>query len=310
MKIAIVGAGGVGGYFGARLAAAGADVTFIARGAHLQAMQEKGLRVRSALGDLHLQPVKAVSDPAGVGPVDLVIIGVKLWSTEEAVEAAKPLLGPRTGVVSFQNGVDAIGILTRHLERGHVMGGVAHIAALIEAPGVIRHHGTLARLTFGELDGSASPRAKTFLHACERAGIEADLSQDIQRAIWEKFVFLVGLSGMTCLTRTPIGPIREEPFTREVLRDVMGEAAAVARAKGVNLPEDTIDRQMQFTDSLPRDMVSSMLGDLRRGNRLEVAWLAGAVVRLGKEAGVPTPLNRAIYEALKLHANGAAHNDG
>lgn len=307
MKIAIVGAGGVGGYFGARLAAAGEDVTFIARGAHLKAMQKEGLRVRSALGDLHLQPVKAVRDPAAVGPVDQVIIAVKLWSTEEAVESAKPLLlGPRTGVVSFQNGVDAVDILVRRLGRAHAMGGVAHIAAFIEAPGVIRHNGTLARLTFGELDGTASLRAKAFLEACTRAGIEACLSDDIQRAIWEKFVFLVGLSGMTSLTRLPIGPIREDPVTRELLRDVMNEVVAVARAKGIDLPRDTVDRQMRFTDGLPRDMVSSMLGDLRRGNRLEVPWLSGAVVRLGQEAGVPTPLNRAIYAALKLHADGAA----
>jgi 2-dehydropantoate 2-reductase len=306
VKIAIVGAGGVGGYFGARLAAAGEDVTFIARGAHLEAMQKEGLRVRSALGDLHLKLVRATNDPAAVGPVDLAIIAVKLWSTEEAVESAKPLLGPHTGVVSFQNGVDAVDVLVRRLGRAHAMGGVAHIAALIEAPSVIRHNGTLARLTFGELDGTASPRAKAFLEACTRAGIEAHLSGDIQRAIWEKFVFLVGLSGMTSLTRMPIGPIREDPVTRELLRDVMNEVVAVARVKGIDLPPDTVDQQMRFTDDLPRDMVSSMLGDLRRGNRLEVPWLSGAVVRLGREAGVPTPLNRAIYAALKLHADGAA----
>lgn len=306
MKIAIVGAGGVGGYFGARLAAAAEDVTFIARGAHLAAMQKHGLRVRSARGDVHLKPVKATSDPAAVGPVDLVIIAVKLWSTEEAVEAAKPLLGPHTGVVSFQNGVDAVDILSRRLGRAHAMGGVAHIAALIEAPGLIRHNGTLAQLTFGELDGTPSPRTQAFLEACTRARIEAHVSEDIERVIWEKFVFLVGLSGLTSLTRLPIGPIREDPVTREMLRDVMNEVVAVARAKGIELPVDTVERQMRFTDSLPRDMVSSMLGDLRRGNRLEVEWLSGAVVRLGREAGIPTPLNRAIHAALKLHANGAA----
>jgi 2-dehydropantoate 2-reductase len=305
VKIAIVGAGGVGGYFGARLAAAGEDVTFIARSAHLEAMQKAGLMVRSALGDLHLQPVKAVRDPAAVGPVDLVILAVKLWSTEEAVASAKPLLGPGTGVISFQNGVDAVDILIRRLGRAYTLGGVAHIAAFIEAPGVIRHNGTLAQLTFGELDGTPSPRAKTFLNACTQAGIEAYLSDDIERAIWEKFVFLVGLSGMTSLTRLPIGPIREDPVTREMLRDVMNEVVTVARAKGIGLPADTVERQMHFTDGLPRDMVSSMLGDLRRGNRLEVEWLSGAVVRLGREAGIPTPLNRAIHAALKLHANGA-----
>lgn len=310
MKIAVVGAGGVGGYFGARLAAAGEDVTFIARGPHLEAMGKAGLVVRSPRGDLHLQPVRATRDPAAVGPVDLIIIAVKLWSTEEAVESAKPLLGPHTGVISFQNGVDAVDILIRRLGRDHAMGGVAHIAAMIEAPGVIRHNGTMAKLTFGELDGAPSPRAKAFLEACTRAGIEAYLSGHIQRAIWEKFVFLVGLSGMTCLTRMPIGPIREDPLTREMLRDVMSEVVAVARARGIELPADTVDRQMQFTDRLPQNMVSSMLGDLRRGNRLEVEWLSGAVVRQGQEAGVPTPLNRAIYAALKLHADGAVAPEG
>lgn len=304
MKIAIVGAGGVGGYFGARLAAAGEDVTFIARGAHLEAMRKGGLKVHSALGDLALAPVKVESGPDDVGPVDIVLIAVKLWSTEGAAHTAKSLLGPGTGVVSFQNGVDAIGIITRAVGREHTMGGVAHIAALIEEPGVIRHNGTMARLTFGELDGNRSERAQALHRACQAAGIDSHLSQDIQLVIWEKFVFLVGLSGMTSLTRTPIGPIREDPLTRETLREVISETVAVARAQGVDLPADTVDRQMTFTDGLPADMVSSMLGDLRRGNRLEVDCLSGAVDRLGREVNVATPVNRTIYAALKLHANG------
>ncbi|OYV96238.1 MAG: 2-dehydropantoate 2-reductase [Acidobacteria bacterium 21-70-11] len=305
MKIAIIGAGGVGGYFGARLAASGEDVTFIARGAHLEAMRKNGLRVLSALGDLTLEQVTAESDPARVGQVDVVMVAVKLWSTDDAMQTAKPLVGPATGVISFQNGVEAIATATRHFGEPHVMGGVAHIAAVIDRPGVIRNSGTLARLTFGELDGGASPRGTALLEACRRAGIDASWSDDIERAIWEKFVFIVGLSGMTSLTRMPTGPIRSDPVTRGMLRDVMGEVAAVARGRGIGLAPEIVDAQMRFIDTLPPGMISSMLGDLTRGKRLEVEWLSGAVVRLGMETKVPTPLNRAIYAALKLHADGA-----
>ncbi len=305
MRIAIIGAGGVGGYFGARLVAAGEDVTFIARGAHLDAMRRNGLRVLSALGDLTLDPVKVESDPSRVGHVDVVMVAVKLWSTDDAMRDAKPLLGPATGVISFQNGVEAIDAATQHFGKAHVMGGVAHIAAVIDRPGVIRNSGALARLTFGELDGGASSRAVALLEACTRAGIDASLSDDIERSIWEKFVFIAGLSGMNSLTRMPTGPVRSDPVTREMLRDVMGEVAAVARGRGIGLARDIVDAQMRFIDTLPPGMVSSMLGDLARGKRLEVEWLSGAVVRLGIETKVPTPLNRAIYAALKLHATGA-----
>lgn len=304
MKIAIMGTGGVGGYFGARLAAAGHDVHFIARGAHLAAIRSEGLRIESALGNLTVRPAKATDNPASVGPADIVIVAVKLWSTEEAAQDAKPLIGPDSAVVSFQNGVDAVPVLTRILGKEHALGGVAHIAALIDRPGVIRHNGTMARLTFGELNGKATPRARAFHEACVKAGIDAHISEDIERAIWEKFVFLVGLSGMTALTRLPIGPVREDPDTRAMFKTTMEEAAAVGRAKGVQLAADAVEKQLAFGDGLPRDMVSSMLGDLRRGNRLEVPWLSGAVARLGVEAGVETPVNRFIYTALKLHAAG------
>ena len=305
MRIAIIGAGGVGGYFGARLATAGEDVTFIARGAHLEAMRERGLRILSPLGDCTVRPVNAESDSALVGAVDLVIVAVKLWSTEEAMRAAEPLLGPASALLSFQNGVEAVEIASRRCGRERVLGGVAHIAAVIEEPGVIRTTGTLARLTFGELDGRASARTETLLAACTRAGITAAISPDIERAIWEKFIFIAGLSGMNALTRMPTGAIRSDPATRAMLRDVMAEVAAVARARGVAVAPDIADAQMRFIDTLAPEMTSSMLGDLTRGRRLEVEWLSGAVVRLGAEAGVPTPLNRAVYVALKLHAGGA-----
>jgi 2-dehydropantoate 2-reductase len=304
MKIAIIGSGGVGGYFGARLAASGEDVTFVARGAHLEAMQKGGLKVLSALGDLHLPKVKATSDTKTIGPVDVVMIAVKLWATEEAAAAAKPLIGPNTVVVSFQNGVVAVDTLLPALGKEHVMGGVANIAALIEEPGVIRHNGNMASLFFGELDGKPSARSRAFLDACTKAGIKTELVGDIQKAIWEKFVRLVTLSAMTSLTRIPVGPIRSDPDTRALLQTVMEEVVAIGRAKGVKLDASIIPDQMKIIDGYPPTMVASMCGDLRRGNRLELPWLSGMVAKFGRELGIPTPANQFVYAALKLYANG------
>jgi len=304
MKLLVFGTGGVGGYFGARLAASGADVTFVARGEHLRAMRTNGLRIESPLGNLVLQPTKATDDPASAGVVDLVMIGVKLWDTESAIDAVAPAVGPNTAVVSFQNGVDAVDLLTKKFGRERVIGGIAHIAAVIEAPGVIRHNGKLQRLTFGELDGRRSDRVNNLLAQCQKAGIDAAVSEHIERAIWDKFILIVGLSGMTALTRLPIGPIREEPLTRELLANTMREVAAVGIAKGVALEPDAADKQLAFLDGVPYEMIASMLGDLRRGYRLELPWLSGGVVRLGTQLGVPTPANRFVYTALKLHENG------
>lgn len=304
MKIAIIGSGGVGGYFGARLAASGEDVTFVARGAHLEALQKNGLKVLSALGELHLPKVKATSDTKTIGPVDVVMIAVKLWATEEAAVAAKPLIGPNTAVVSFQNGVVAVDTLLPVLGKEHVIGGVANIAALIEEPGVIRHNGNMASLFFGELDGKPSARSQAFLDACTKAGIKAELVGDIQKAIWEKFVRLVTLSAMTSLTRIPVGPIRSDPDTRALLQTVMEEIVAIGRAKGVKLDASIVPDQMKIIDGYPPTMVASMCGDLRRGNRLELPWLSGMVAKFGRELGIPTPANQFVYAALKLYANG------
>jgi 2-dehydropantoate 2-reductase len=304
MKLAIIGSGGVGGYFGARLAASGEDVTFVARGAHLEAMQKSGLKVLSANGDLHLPKVKATSDTKTIGPVDVVMIAVKLWSTEEAAVAAKPLIGPDTVAVSFQNGVIAVDTLVPVLGKQHVMGGVANIAALIEAPGVIRHNGTMADLFFGELDGKPSPRSQAFYDACKKANIRTHLVDDIHGAIWEKFVRLVTLSAMTSLTRMPIGPIRSDPDTRVLMQQVMEEVVAVGRAKGAKLDAGIVADQLAKVDTYPAPMVASMCGDLRRGNRLELPWLSGMVAKFGKELGIPTPANQFVYAALKLYANG------
>jgi 2-dehydropantoate 2-reductase len=304
MKIAVIGSGGVGGYFGGRLAAAGEDVTFVARGAHLQAIQQKGLKVLSPLGDLHLRSVRCTEDTGSIGPVDVVLIAVKLWSTEEAARSAQPLMGPDTAAVSFQNGVVAVETLSATLGKDHVLGGVANISALIEEPGVIRHNGTMAILTVGELDGRPSKRTAAFVEACNKAGIQARLSENIQKSIWEKYVGLVAMSAMTALTRLPIGPIREDADTRALLRQIMAEVIEVAKARGIALDADLLEKVARHTDNLPPAMVSSMCGDLRRGNRLELPWLSGTVARLGKELGVATPANQFVYAALKHYANG------
>ncbi|MBL8539530.1 MAG: ketopantoate reductase family protein [Betaproteobacteria bacterium] len=304
MRICIIGSGGVGGYFGGRLAASGTEVAFVARGAHLAALRTNGLRVESALGAVHVQPVEATDDPKTLGPCDLVIIAVKLWGTADAIDAAVPVMRERSAIVSLQNGVQAVRLLAERFGRERVLGGLAQISALIESPGVIRHNGTLQRLVFGELDGSRSARAEALLAACLAAGIDAHLSDSIERAIWEKFVFLVGLSATTTLTRCPLGPVRENPLTRALLLQVMSEAAALGRARGVALPEDSAERQLAFMDTLPRELVASMLGDLRRGNPLELEWLSGTVARDSDELGIPAPANSFVRAALTLHAGG------
>lgn len=304
MKIAVMGTGGVGGYFGGRLAAAGEDVTFIARGEHLRALRNNGLQVLSANGDILVKPVKATDDPSQVGAVDLVMIGVKLWSTDEAVAAIAPMMGADSVAVSFQNGVIAADRLIKAYGGERVWGGVSNIAALIEKPGVIRHNGTMAILVTGELDNRRTPRIDAFAQACSRAKIEHRVPENIDTAIWEKYLFLMAMSSMTALTRLPIGVIREDPDTRALLLQLMAEAQSVGRARGIKLDDGTFDRLITRMDGLPRPMVASMLGDLERGNRLELPWLAGGVVEMGNALGIPTPAAKFAYAALKLYANG------
>ena len=304
MKIVVMGSGGVGGYFGARLAANGADVTFIARGEHLAAMRRDGLKVLSANGDLTVKPVKATDDPASVGHADLVMIAVKLWSTADAARTIAPTMGPNSAVVSWQNGVVAEDILIKLYGKERVIGGVSNIAALIEAPGVIRHNGAMARLIFAELNGKPSKRIDAFAALCKQANIDHVVSDDIDRAIWQKFIFLASFSGMTCATRLSIGPIRTDPETRAMLKAALGEVVAIGRAKGVSLPDDQVEQSLTWADNLPPSMIASMLGDLNRGNRLELPWLSGNVVKLGEELGVATPVHKFIFTVLKLHADG------
>lgn len=304
MRIAVIGSGGVGGYFGARLAKGGADVTFLARGAHLAAMRSEGLTIEGP-DALHLDKVQATDDPAQMGVADLVMFAVKLWDTDTVLEQIRPVVGPNTVLISFQNGVLKDTYLRAKYSPAQIMGGVGYVATTIDRPGVIRQTGPMQRLIFGEFDGRRSERGEAFLQACQNGGINAELSSNINRDIWQKFVFLVGLSGATTSIRSPIGPIRENPQTRQFLLDVMREVVAVGRAHGVDLPEDYAELRLKLADDVAYDMSASMHHDLQNGRPLEVRWLSGGVVELGRQVGVPTPLNRAIADILALSAQGA-----
>jgi 2-dehydropantoate 2-reductase len=303
MRIAVMGSGGLGGYFGARLCEGGADVHFIARGAHLAALRSQGLRVEGPSA-LHIPRVNATDDPGEIGVVDVVMLCVKLWDTEAALRQIRPLVGPATTITSFQNGVHKDQYLRDAFDAAQIMGGVGYVATTIDRPGVIRQIGPMQRLIFGEFDGSRSPRGQRLLAACIAGGIKAELSENILREIWQKYVFLVGLSGTTTTIRKPIGPIRENPETRALLLGVMQEVVAVGRAHGVELAEDYAELRLRLADDVAYDMTSSMHHDLDRGNPLELRWLAGGVVELGLRKGVPTPLNRTIAAILALHAAG------
>jgi 2-dehydropantoate 2-reductase len=248
--------------------------------------------------------VRATDQPAELGPCDLVLFGVKLWDTVAAAEAIKPLLGADTAVISFQNGVVKDELLRAVLGQACVAGGVCYIGAAIAEPGVIQHTGTLQKLVFGEHDGHTSQRLQRFAQACAAAGIEHELSPRIGQNLWEKFVFLVGLSATTAAARVPIGAIRSHPQSRALLHDLMAEAVRVGQAEGVPLAADFAQQRLAFVDGLPAGMTSSMHHDLERGNRLEVPWLSGDVVARGARLGVATPCNRALFDLLAVHAEG------
>ena len=305
MKIAMMGSGGVGGFFGGRLAHAGYDVSSIARGAHLAAMRERGLVIESqAHGDIRIPNVRATDDPASIGPVDVIILSVKLWDTESAIRQMKPMLKSGTAVLSLQNGVIKDDILRRELGEASVMGGVCYVATTIARPGVIHQTGPMQRVVIGEYDGRPSERTRLLHEALLKAGVTAELSGDVRRAIWEKYAFLVGISATTTAMRATIGPIRRNPRTRAFLLEIFREVVAVGRAQGIALPADYADACLARADGLPEDMVASMAHDLQRGNRLEVEWLSGGVAQLGAAAGVPTPANRAVWDILALYAAG------
>ena len=304
MKIAVLGVGGVGGPIGAALAVAGHDVTLIARGAHLDAIRRDGLRIQGAR-DVHAHPVRATDTPASVGPVDAVLLAVKAWAVEEAGALVRPMLRDGAAVIALQNGVEAEDRLAGVIGAEHVMGGIAEISAAIHAPGVIRQVSDYLRVRFGEIDGSDSARGRALDAAFRAAGIESEFTATIEQTIWNKFLMLAAVSGLTGATRGTFGEVRSDPETRALLRAAVEEAAAVGMAKGVTLAADCVDKTMAWIDTIPAEGRASMAVDLERGNRLELPWLSGAVVRLGRDLGVATPVHGFICAVLKFHQDGA-----
>lgn len=299
MRLAIMGSGGVGGYFGARLAEAGHDVTFIARGDHLTAMQAEGLRVSSIEGDLQLAEVRATEDPAAVGAVDAVLVAVKAWQVAEAARRIRPMIGPDTVVLPLENGVEAADQLAAVLGRAHVLDGLCGILAWREAPGHIRHAGVSPFVRFGERDNRRSKRALRLKAAFEQArGVTAEIPDDIQVAVWSKFLFICAMSGIGSVTRAPIGTTRRLPETRALIEQILAEIEAVARARGVKLPGDAAARALSFIDALPEASTASMQRDIMAGRPSELESQNGAVVRLGREAALATPINAMIHAAL------------
>ena len=303
MRLLIVGAGGVGGYFGARLARAGVPVTLLARGEHLAAVQRDGLRVRSAVDGEWVVKVEAVAEVTGLEPVDVVLFCVKSFDTEAAAAAIRPVVGPTTAVVSLQNGIDNEETLERVLGPGHAVGGVAYVFATIEAPGVIAHR-FAGHVVFGELDGRPSARLERLREAFVAAGVRAELTPDIRRALWHKYVLISAQAGMTAITRAPIGVIRALPESRQMYRTIVRELVTLAAASGVDLGPHVVDDVMKAADGLAPEAYSSLHHDLSQGRRLELETLHGHAVRLGERLGVPTPMVFAVYAALKPHLDG------
>ena len=297
MRIVFFGAGGVGGYFGGRLAQAGVDVAFVARGVHLDALRRTGLRIVSPKGDAHLPRVQASADPADLGTADVVFLTVKMYDVDTAATQLRPLLAPGTLVVTLQNGVEATDMVARRVGREHVAGGVAYVAAVIAEPGLIRHT-ALDALIVGELDGAMSPRLLALRDAASAAGFTFTASEDIRVDLWSKFVRLSVFSSMTAATRSPLGVLRAQPALFALVEAAVDEAFAVGLAHGVALGPRVRDEVFAMYRSMPPQAKSSMLEDLERGRRLELPWLGGAVVRLGRDAGVPTPVHETIEKLL------------
>jgi len=305
MHIAVMGAGGVGGYFGARLAQAGHQVSFVARGKHLDAMKTTGLVLKSPLGDATVK-VRAAEDPAELGVADVVLFAVKLWDTESAAERIRPLLAKGGVVIPFQNGVESIARVGKVLGPERVMGGAAYIASRIEAPGVIVQTGAMARLRFGPVLPAQQKMAEAFLAVCQDAKVEAELTDDIVRVLWEKFVLLVSVSATTTVTRRTLGVVRADPDLRWLLETCMRETWALGRKRGVALDDALVAQTLKFVDGLPAEMRASMAADLEAGGRLEAPWLSGAVARMAREASLDAPANRAVFAALKPYVDGQA----
>lgn len=299
MRIAIMGTGGVGGYYGGLLSQKGQEVIFIARGAHLQAMRAKGLQVKSVHGDFLVSPARATDDPAAVGPVDLILFTTKTYHTDVAAQAIKPLVGQDTVVVPLQNGIDAAERLGAYVGREHLVGGVTWLSAAIEAPGVIGQYSQFRRVVLGEFDGKMTARLKRIYETLQATGITVELSHDILKVLWTKFVFISSASALGSLTRATIGEYRQVPETREVLTEALAEVAALAQARGVELEGDVVAKTLEFIDNAAPDMKTSMQRDVEAGRPSELESMIGVVPRLGRQTGVSTPVLRLAYAVLK-----------
>jgi len=304
IKIAVFGTGAAGGYFGARLLAAGENVSFIARGHTLEALRSHGLSVTSPEGNLALRDLVATDRAEDVGPVDIVLFGVKLYDAEAAAKQLGPLLGPETAVITIQNGVDVVDLVARHVGTEHVAGGAAYIMAALDAPGRIRHT-SAHTLVFGERDGSRSARLSAFEAAGLRAGFQVKLSTSIDVDLWVKFVRLATWAGITTVTRSPLGVIREDAALTAMMHAALDEAIAVGRARGIPLPPEIVAESQALVSRFPYESKSSMLEDLEHGRRLELPWLNGAIVRIGRETGTPTPVHQFIATVLGPFVEGA-----
>ena len=298
MKIAVVGLGGVGGYFGGKLAAAGVDTVFIARGATLQALRSRGLRVDSINGDFFVDDAHATDKPADVGPVDAVIFATKAWQTPDAAAQAKPMIGPDTVAVPLQNGMDGPDQLSQALGKAHVLGGLCGIVAYSVAPAHIRHAAIDPFVMFGELDNSRTERVQRLQEAFVGAGIKADVPQDIHRSMWSKFLFIAPMSAIGALTRVPVGVWRSMPETREIAVQALREMTAVAAARGVDVGADAVERTLERYDGMTPESTSSLQRDIMDGKPSELDAQAGAIVRMGREAGVKTPVFEMLYSLL------------
>jgi len=299
MRIAVFGTGGVGGYFGGRLAEAGHSVAFLARGAHLDALRRDGLIVESVAGDFTVRPAEAAALPAEVGPVDAVLVGVKAWQVREAAAALGPLLGPDTFVLPLQNGVEAADELSETIGRARVVGGLCRIMAFVAGPGRIRHPAIPPRIEFGEWDGRTSPRVSALREAFASArGATATVPADISAAIWEKFLFIAPVSAVGAVTRVPVGSFRAVAQTRALLEEAMREILALARARGVALGGDALARTLAIIDGMPAEATASMQRDILEGRPSELEYQTGAIVRLAAAAGLPVPASAYLYASL------------
>lgn len=305
MRITVVGAGGVGGYFGAKLQLAGNEVQFVARGAHLRALQADGLNLTSNGQTHHLPVVNATDDLADLHDPDLVLVTVKSWDTEDVARQLGSAIAPDTTVLSLQNGVLARDVLGRHVPDQQLLGGAAYISAFITEPGTITHHGELQRIVFGEFNARHTPRVRQLDDTLRRAGVDSLVADDINVVLWEKYTFLVGLSATTSITRSPIGVVRTNPASRALLLELMTEVTSLGRRLGVRLDSSLPADRLQFCDGLPYDMTSSMANDLAHGRRLELDWLSGYVAATSTRLDLPAPANRVITTALSPFVNGS-----